>query len=184
MSSLKWFGLFLILLFAVSCSGGSATKPEDLQKLKPSSDKFELQSPAFKNGSVLPKVYSCQGSKNIPPLKWFNAPKGTKSFVLILKDPDAPKGLWTHWVVYNIPSSTTEVQENSNPKGGTLGQNEVNGREYFPPCPPSGTHRYIFDLYALDVEKISPKDDHRAGVESAIKGHVLGKAVLETKFSH
>ncbi len=176
--------LLLISMFVLNCSGGSATKPEDLEKLKPQSKEFSLLSPAFKEGGVIPKVYTCKGSKNIPPLRWFNAPKETKSFVLILKDPDAPSGLWTHWVVYNIPASIDRVEENTLPKGATQGQNEVNANSYYPPCPPSGTHRYIFDLYALDVDKISPKDTHRVGVEKAIEGHVLKKISLTAKVSH
>ena len=184
MRRLKWMTLLIVTLFVASCSGGNATKPEDLQKLTSTSAEFSLLSPAFKEGEAIPKAFTCQGGKHTPPLRWFNAPKGTKSFVLILKDPDAPSGLWTHWVTYNIPASTDRVEEGSNPKGATLGQNEVNAKSYYPPCPPSGTHRYIFDLYALDVATISPKDTHRAGVETAIKGHVLGETKLTGKVTH
>jgi Raf kinase inhibitor-like YbhB/YbcL family protein len=173
-----------VLLFVVNCSsGGSAASEEGLKNLKAPSTEFSLASPSYKNGGTIPEVYTCEGSHKSPPLKWFNAPKGTKSFALIFKDPDAPSGLWTHWVVYDIPATTTQSIESSSPKGAKIGKNEMKTAEYAAPCPPDGKHRYIFDLYALDVDHIKTDDDSRSGVEKAIKDHILAKTSLEATYS-
>ncbi len=178
---MKRFFLLSILtlfLFVLNCCGSSN------QSSKKSNNSFILKSSALQEGKEIPKLYTCKGKSINPPLKWENAPKETKSFVLIFKDPDAPSGLWTHWVVYNIPNTTISVDENSKIKGAKEGLNEMNKRGYYPPCPPSGTHRYIFDLYALDVAKITPKDEHRRGVEEAMRGHIIAETKLIAKFSH
>jgi len=173
-----------LLLINTGCSKSSKEMEKKLTELNTTSKNFEILSPAFENGGKLPKRYTCKGDKLSAPIKWFNAPKGTKSFALIYKDPDAPSGLWTHWVVYDIPSTIDHINEGSTPKGAKVGKNEMKANEFTPPCPPNGVHRYIFDLYALDAAKINPKSDDRAGVESAIKDHTLGKATIEAKFGN
>ena len=173
--------ILTILFINTGCSS-SSTKMDNLDDLNATGKKFEILSPAFKNGGNLPEKYTCKGDGISPPIKWFNAPKGTKSFALIYKDPDAPSGLWTHWVVYDIPSTINYINEGSTPKGAKVGKNELRTNKFIAPCPPNGVHRYIFDLYALDVKTINPKDDDRTGVESAIKDHILGKAIIEAKF--
>ena len=176
--------LAVVLLFVVNCSGGSsAASEEGLKNLKAPSAEFSLASPSYKDGGMVPEVYTCEGSHKSPPLKWFNAPKGTKSFALVFKDPDAPSGLWTHWVVYDIPATTTKSSEGSSPKGAKIGKNEMGATKYAAPCPPNGKHRYIFDLYALDIESIKPENDDRAGVEKALKSHILGQTKLEASYS-
>jgi len=176
--------LVTVLLFVVNCSGGSsAASEEGLKNLKAPSAEFSLASPSYKNGGSVPEVYTCEGDHKSPPLKWFNAPKGTKSFALIFKDPDAPSGMWTHWVVYDIPATTTQSSEGSSPKGAKVGKNEMGATKYAAPCPPNGKHRYIFDLYALDVDSIKTDDTTRVGVEKAVKDHTLGKTSLEATFS-
>ena len=176
--------VFMLILVNSGCSESSKEMEESLKDINATGSDFMILSPAYKNGGNLPKKYTCKGDGISPPIKWFNAPKGTKSFALIYKDPDAPSGLWTHWVVYDIPSTIDHINEGSTPKGAKVGKNEMKANEFTPPCPPNGVHRYIFDLYALDVETINPKDDDRTGVESAVKDHTLGKASIEAKFGN
>lgn len=141
---------------------------------------FELSSPAFVAGKSIPQVYTCEGKNISPPLVWEGEPKGTQSFVLICDDPDAPR-LWTHWVVYNIPPISKNLKENIPPKktlpDGTLqGLSDFKSVGYGGPCPPSGTHRYFFKLYALDTLLEVPPSASRQEVEKAMKGHILAEA--------
>lgn len=149
---------------------------------------FQLTSPAFSSEGNIPRQFTCQGQDVSPELTWKNAPTGTKAFALIVHDPDAPRaGGFTHWVVYNLPATVHQLTQAYYSKIkalalGQQGQNDFGKLGYGGPCPPSGTHRYYFYLYALDAElKLQPgasKDD----VESAMKGHVLGKAELMGKY--
>ncbi|WP_411267104.1 YbhB/YbcL family Raf kinase inhibitor-like protein [Chlorobaculum sp. MV4-Y] len=148
---------------------------------------FELTSVAFRNMGAIPTLYTCEGKNISPQLSWKNLPKGTKSLVLIVDDPDAPdpaapKFTWVHWVLYNIPPETTELAEgagNQPAEAGMLeGFSSWNRGGYGGPCPPVGTHRYFFKLYALDTvidDLLSPL---KADVEAAMKGHILGEAML------
>lgn len=144
---------------------------------------MDLTSQAFKDSGSIPAKYTCDGDNISPPLKWGGAPKETKSFVLIVDDPDAPSKVWTHWVVYNIPSSITESQEGSFPKGALQGVNDFGHMEYGGPCPPSGTHRYYFKLYALDDQLKLPQGASKQQVEKEIKPHILAQAQLMGKYS-
>ena len=114
-----------------------------------SQGKLELTSSAFKNNEMIPSKYTCQGEDINPELEIKNIPDGTKSLVLIVDDPDAPMGTWVHWVVFNIPNTVEKIKENSMP--GVGGINNFGKLNYGGPCPPSGTHRYFFKLYALDT---------------------------------
>jgi Raf kinase inhibitor-like YbhB/YbcL family protein len=145
-----------------------------------------LSSSAFKPGGKIPSKYTCEGSDASPPLSFGGAPQGTKSFALILDDPDAPdpkapKRVWVHWVVYNLPADTTELAENASatglPKGAINGVNDSKQTSYNGPCPPTGRHRYFHKLYALDT-MLPAKALTKVDVESAIKGHVLAQAEL------
>lgn len=143
---------------------------------------FKLKSTAFEQGKVIPSEYTCDGKNMSPSLSWQQAPSETKSFVLISDDPDAHP-LWTHWILYNIPGNVQSLEENL-PKeenlsdGSMQGINDFRRVGYGGPCPPSGTHRYFFKLYALDTTlNLSPKAT-RQQVELAMKGHVLGEAEL------
>ncbi len=151
--------------------------------------KMELRSPAFKNGETIPVKYTCDGEDISPALSWSGAPAGTKSFVLIMDDPDAPMGTWIHWVVYNIPANVNSLPENVPPekklKDGTLqGKNSWGRIGYGGPCPPppTGAHRYFFKLYAID--KILPLGPGATKKEvlKAIEGHILGKAELMGRY--
>ena len=113
---------------------------------------FKLTTTSFKDGGMIPKKYTPHGEDHNPQLSWTGAPAGTKSFALINDDPDAPVGLWTHWLVKNIPATTTSIKENSVP--GVEVTNSWGIKKYKGPKPPSGTHRYYFKLYACNVEKM------------------------------
>lgn len=137
---------------------------------------MKISSPAFGHNQMIPKKYTCQGEDINPPLIIEGIPKGTKSLALIVDDPDAPGGMWVHWVVFNIPAATKEVKENFIP--GEQGSNDFGKEDYGGPCPPSGTHRYFFKLYALDttiqrIDYITKQD-----LEALMKGHILTQAEL------
>ncbi|NTV67359.1 MAG: YbhB/YbcL family Raf kinase inhibitor-like protein, partial [Chlorobaculum sp.] len=145
-----------------------------------------LTSPAFTHMGAIPALYTCEGKNISPPLAWKNLPKGTKSLVLILDDPDAPdpaapKFTWVHWVLYNIPPETTGLAEgagNSPAVGMLEGLSSWNRGGYGGPCPPIGTHRYFHKLYALDIVLDDMLSPLKADIEAAMKGHILGEAVL------
>ena len=109
---------------------------------------LKLLSPAFKHNDSIPSKYTCDGADVNPPLVIENAPLSTKSLALIVDDPDAPVGTWVHWVVWNIGPTTSEIGENMVPSGAQQGINDFRKHNYGGPCPPSGTHRYFFKLYA------------------------------------
>lgn len=148
---------------------------------------FEITSPAFRHMGAIPALYTCEGKNISPPLAWKNLPKGTKSLVLIVDDPDAPdlaapKFTWIHWVLCNIPPKTTGLAEgagNRPAEAGMLeGLSSWNRGGYGGPCPPIGTHRYFFKLYALDTVLDDLLSPLKAEVEAAMQGHILGQAVL------
>ena len=135
---------------------------------------MRITSPAFSNQSPIPVKYTCQGEDINPPLEISDIPPSTKSLVLIVDDPDAPMGTWVHWTVYNISPETTSIPENSIP--GTQGWNNFGQKDWGGPCPPSGTHRYYFKIYALDQDlnpsgKMTKKD-----IEGLMAGHILAQA--------
>ncbi|MEM2099651.1 MAG: YbhB/YbcL family Raf kinase inhibitor-like protein [Candidatus Bathyarchaeia archaeon] len=138
--------------------------------------KLFVTSPAFENGKFIPAKYTCDGYDVNPPLAIDGVPKETKTLVLIVDDPDAPMGTWNHWVVWNILGSTRQIAENTVP--GTEGMNDFGKRSYGGPCPPSGTHRYFFKVYALDVELALKPNSRKRDVEKAMHGHVLAEGAL------
>ncbi|MBP1748740.1 MAG: kinase inhibitor [Deltaproteobacteria bacterium] len=137
---------------------------------------FSIESTAFKNNSSIPKQYTCDGKDINPPLVIQNIPDGSKSLALIVDDPDAPVGIWVHWVVWNIDPGTKQIGENSVPAGAVQGRNDFRKTNYGGPCPPSGTHRYFFKLYALDTKLNLKNNSAKQDVEEAMKGHILGEA--------
>jgi len=137
---------------------------------------FRLSSPAFQDTGMIPKVYSCQGDDKSPELAWSLVPANTRSFVLMVEDPDAPGGTFTHWVLYDIPARLTKLPEGDK-QIGLSGLNGLGQSGYMGPCPPSGLHRYYFRLYAVDEASLGlPASASRGQVEAALKGHVLGVA--------
>jgi Raf kinase inhibitor-like YbhB/YbcL family protein len=152
---------------------------------------FQLTSSAFKAGGPIPARFTCDAEDVSPPLVWSGAPEGTRSFALIVDDPDAPdpkapKMVYVHWVVCDIPPSTTSLPEHATssniPKGAREGRNDWKNIGYGGPCPPIGRHRYFFKLYALDTTLGDALDDigvvTKADVERAMRGHVLAEAEL------
>lgn len=143
---------------------------------------FALTSSAFASGAAIPEQYTCKGADMSPPLQWSDAPAKTASFALIMDDPDAPAGVWVHWVLWNLPAATHSLPENLSrsdqlPDGSHQGRNSFPKTGYNGPCPPAGqTHRYFFRLYALDAELKAPAGANRAELDAAMKGHVLGEA--------
>ena len=136
---------------------------------------LQITSPAFNHNQTIPKKYTCQGQDINPPLAIAGIPDGTKSLTLIVDDPDAPGGNWDHWLVYNI-APTSEIKENSVP--GTQTRNDFGKVDYGGPCPPSGTHRYFFKLYALDLMLVFKGTPSKQELAKAMQGHILAKAAL------
>ena len=139
---------------------------------------MKISSTAFEHNGQIPKKYTCDGSDVNPPLKFEGIPTDTKSLALIVDDPDAPVGIWVHWVLWNIDPKITEIKENSVPKGGMQGMNDFRKHDYGGPCPPSGTHRYFFKLYALDTTLSLGSNSTKNDIETAMKGHILAEAEL------
>lgn len=137
--------------------------------------KMKLTSPAFEHNQFIPREFTCQGSDINPPLVIEEIPEGTKSLALIMDDPDAPMGTWVHWVVYDIPV-VSRIEKDSIP--GKQGANNFGRRDYGGPCPPSGTHRYFFKLYALDDAPGLSEGAAKSAVEKAIEGHILAQVEL------
>jgi len=137
---------------------------------------LSVKSLAFENNKFIPAKYTCDRDDINPPLTIEGIPKGTKTLALIVDDPDCPTGTWDHWIVWNIPATTSKIEEDTVP--GTEGMNDFRRRSYGGPCPPSGTHRYFFKVYALDAQlELSPTSRKR-DVEKAMQGHVLAKGEL------
>ncbi|HTP08750.1 MAG TPA: YbhB/YbcL family Raf kinase inhibitor-like protein [Anaerolineae bacterium] len=137
---------------------------------------FKLSSPAFQDSGSIPQNFTCQGDNVSPELNWSDVPANTKSFALIVDDPDAPGGTFTHWVLFDIPADRRQLAEAAQPIG-VSGSNGTNQTGYTGPCPPSGSHRYYFRLYALDVPSLNLKEGaSRSDVEAALKGHIIGTA--------
>ena len=135
-----------------------------------------VRSPSFQANALIPKKYSCDGEGVNPPLTIEGVPKESKSLVLVVDDPDASGGTFDHWVVWDIPPSTTKIAEHSIP--GTEGLNSARQKGFMSPCPPSGTHRYFFKVYALDVElKLDAKTTKR-DLERALQNHILSRGEL------
>jgi Raf kinase inhibitor-like YbhB/YbcL family protein len=136
---------------------------------------MNITSPAFGDNQAIPGKYTCQGEDINPPLQISGIPDGTKSLALIVDDPDAPGKTWVHWVVFNIPV-TQEIKENSIP--GSPGFNDFGRNAWGGPCPPSGTHRYFFKVYALDSTLNLKEGAKKQELEAAMQGHTLGQAQL------
>jgi Raf kinase inhibitor-like YbhB/YbcL family protein len=171
----KSFSLFSLSLFACSNKQGKIVFSE--------AKNMKLESSAFVANELIPAKYTCQGQDISPPLSWDSPPIGTKSIALICDDPDAPGKTWAHWVVYNLPPDLVSLPENIPPtkilsSGGLQGINDFGRIGYGGPCPPSGTHRYFFKLYALDQVLDLQAGATKAQLESVMKNYILGYAEL------
>lgn len=144
---------------------------------------FKLTSPAFNHGSQIPSRYTCDGENLSPHLIIHGVPPHTKSLALLVEDPDAPAGLWIHWVMWNIPPETREIREHTVPMGAEEGYNTRGKSGYAGPCPPSGIHRYFFRLFALDTKlKLAAASD-KLMLEAAMESHIIATTELMGSYS-
>ncbi|HEY9856247.1 MAG TPA: YbhB/YbcL family Raf kinase inhibitor-like protein [Stenomitos sp.] len=144
---------------------------------------MRFESRAFETGRSIPEQYACDGQNVSPELHWQDVPEGTESLAIICDDPDAPRKVWVHWVLYDLPAKTTHLAEQVPPAerlptGGTQGRNDFGTIGYGGPCPPSGTHRYVFQLYALDRKLGLQPGATKQQVLKAMQGHVIAEAQL------
>ncbi len=149
---------------------------------------IKVTSSAFEEGGMIPAKYTCDEEDVSPPLAWDSAPDGTKSFALICDDPDAPMGTWVHWVLFNLPAGVSELSENVPPEselddGSRQGTNDFGRIGYGGPCPPGGTHRYYFKLYALDIVIELEAGARKPQLLEAMEGHILSEGQLMGKYS-
>jgi Raf kinase inhibitor-like YbhB/YbcL family protein len=155
-------------------------KGEDKMTLK-------LTSTAFDEGGMIPAQYTCDGQNVSPPLAWSGVPEAAKSLALVADDPDAPGGTWTHWVIYQIPATEKGLAENVPARdtlddGARQGKNDFKKTGYGGPCPPSGTHRYFFKLYALDTDLNLPPGSTKDQLLKATEGHVVAQGQLMGRY--
>jgi len=162
--------------------GGATMTPENVE----SAQSFAISSHAFQAWQIIPSKYTCDGVNISPPLEWKNVPAGTKSFALIMDDPDAPSGTFTHWVLFNLPASQLSLAEGASTAPdlkSNHGTTSWRKAAYGGPCPPSGTHHYIFTLYAVDTLLKLPAGSSRQDLVNALQGHILAQAQLVGLYS-
>jgi len=174
-----------ILLFILSSFYGFAqTETKQGEKKM----KIKLTSTAFREGDYIPKKYTCDGENVSPPLAWSGIPSTAKSIALVCDDPDAPMGTWVHWVIFNIPPSINKLNEKIPTDkvledGTTQGSNDFRKIGYGGPCPPGGTHRYYFKIYALDRRVELTPGATKAELLHEMTGHILAEEKLMGKYS-
>jgi Raf kinase inhibitor-like YbhB/YbcL family protein len=186
-----FYSLLLISVILASCSSSTTTTAqpsvtsisESESTATEATMSLTLTSDAFANGQSIPAKYSCVGKNISPALAWNEPPAGTQSFALIVDDPDAPAGTWVHWVLFNIPVSTLSLQESMDTSAMSAGRNSSGNMSYDGPCPPSGTHRYFFKLYALDSTLSLSPGATKEQLLTAMKGHILAQGELMGTFS-
>lgn len=167
----------LILLLAIA--GCALQQKMETPQLSPkANNNMKLTSPDFENNQMIPAKFTCDGMDINPPLEISEVPSSAQSLVLTVDDPDAPMGTWDHWLVWNIDPSAVLIEENSVPKKAVQGKNSFGKQPYGGPCPPSGTHRYFFKLYALDTQLTLAPSSDKSDLTSAMSGHVLGQAEI------
>jgi len=178
--------VLLIVGFAIILSACASSEPTEAAV----TNQLTITSDAFSSGQSIPAKYSCIGRNISPPLAWNEPPAGTQSFALIMDDPDAPIGTWVHWVLYNIPSAKRELEEdlpitgkNVDPNAIYVGKNSSGNIGYDGPCPPGGTHRYFFKLYALDTTISLLPGATKEQVLKEMDGHILAQGELVGTFS-
>jgi Raf kinase inhibitor-like YbhB/YbcL family protein len=197
--------LFILIISACTSSAAETTVPE---KTSPPADEapapttppstedvtadepkpFTLTSPEFVHEGIIPVKFGCDGEDISPSLEWTDPPDGTQSFVLIMDDPDVPAGTWVHWVLYNIPAESRSLPENVGAEpaladGSLHGKNSWKRTDYGGPCPPSGTHRYFFKLYALDILLEASSDIDASDLLGLMESHILAQAQLMGVYS-
>lgn len=163
------------ILFVGLCLIGNSAELGETAEFPIGGNEMKITSPEFKNNEFIPKKFTCEGNDVNPTLIIEDIPKEAKSLALVVDDPDAPMGTWVHWVVYDI-AAVSKIDENSIP--GKQGSNDFGRKDYGGPCPPSGTHRYFFKIYALDTQLNLAEGISKKTLEKAMNGHILDKAEL------
>lgn len=176
------------LILSVICSGCGGEEPPP--PAEPTQSAIILTSPAFADGQMIPKEFTCEGADRSPPLAWSGVPSAARSLVLVCDDPNGIMRIWSHWVIFNLPPQTKSLEEGI-PRTETFkvdageghqGINDFHKIGYGGPCPPSGTHSYSFRLYALDIELNLTAKATRSDVLVWTKGHTLGEGRLTGKY--
>jgi len=175
----------IVLLFIAvgMLSVSVCAKNPDVKKGAKKMGTITVTGQAFNHMQPIPPQYTCDGADISPPLTWNNVPPAAKSIALICDDPDAPAGTWVHWVVYGLPPAIDSLPENvpktdTIPGGGIQGKNDFQRVGWNGPCPPGGTHRYFFKIYALDIMLNLPAGKTKTAIEKAMKGHILAQGEL------
>jgi len=153
-------------------------QPEADQITSEGPNPMNISSSAFEHNKQIPSKFTCDGANISPPLEFADIPDGTESLALIVDDPDAPSGDWVHWLIWNIAPNIINVDENRVPAGGIQGITSFGNSSYGGPCPPSGTHRYFYKLYALDTELSLPNSAQKSDLLVAMEGHILANTEL------
>lgn len=180
--------LLLIAPFLAGCRGSNPPAANSAVASATTSATITLSSDSLTNGTV-PSEFTCDGADRSPPLKWTAPPAETKSFVLTVTDPDAPGGTFTHWILYDLPANTSALPagvpaQDQLAEGSHQGRNDFAKTGYGGPCPPHGsTHRYFFDLFALNATLVLPASATRAEIEDAMNTHVLARGKLMARYS-
>jgi hypothetical protein len=189
MRSVVYISTLISIAFLFVIFGGTSKNSFGGQKMKKESvATLDVVSSAFHHEKSIPQKYTCDGEDISPPIRWQGPPFGTKSFILIAEDPDAPVGNWVHWILYNIPDSVLILSEGvpkqeELPDGTRQGMTNFNEIGYGGPCPPSGTHRYYFRVYAVDIMlNLEPSKATRENILKAIEGHTLAFGELMGKY--
>jgi Raf kinase inhibitor-like YbhB/YbcL family protein len=179
--------LIIVILFSSGFFSLPFMKPTSEIPLPPSQLSFpstlSLKSQAFEDQGFIPSKYTCDGEDINPPLLIENVPQEAKSLVLVMQDPDAPRGTFLHWLLWNISPETKEISEGKIPPGAVEGKNDFGKIGYGGPCPPSGTHHYVFTLYALSRKLDFPQDLSWSDFKTLINQHILAQAKLTGLYS-
>jgi Raf kinase inhibitor-like YbhB/YbcL family protein len=180
-------------LLALLPGCGRSPTTESILPEGPNMTAIHLQSPAFADGGAIPKLYTCDGKDISPPLEWSGVPGPARSLALVVEDPDAPRGTWTHWVLFDVPADLGSLPEavptdervglGAGGKAARQGRNDFGKVGYGGPCPPGGTHHYVFRIYALDVELGLGPETTREALLRSVKGHVLAEGRLTGLYS-
>ncbi len=168
--------LYLLMIAAVALVAGCSQ--QDNNSIGSEVVSMKISSPAFQDNGMIPSKYTCNGANANPELMIAGVPAGAKSLALIVDDPDAPAKVWVHWLVFNIDPKTARIGENSVPQNAVQGTTDFKATGYGGPCPPSGTHRYFFKLYALDTTLSLGSSATKKDVEAAMQDHIMAQATL------
>ena len=188
-SAILSVALFTLAFLACANRPQPAAQPAAAVKSTPDKTEIKLVSSAFKEGQPIPRPYTCDGVNVSPPLEWSGVPQSAKTLAIICDDPDAPAGTWVHWVLYNLPADKIGMIENTPATeklagGGMQGANDFKRIGYGGPCPPSGTHRYFFKIYALDSELPLQPGATKEELLKAMEGHIVAQGQLMGTYGH